>query len=792
MHILNSQIHQVVRKSDIAVAAVLVVTLAILAGSRSVHYLFFHVMAELFAIVVSLSIFILTWTSSRYLASGYLIILGGAYGAIGLVDVFHTLTFRGMSLFPGVSPNYPTQFWLTARYLEAIALLCGPLFIGRKPNFFLVSAGFAAIAAAASVSVMAQWFPATYIDGVGLTPFKVNSEYLIIAMLIAGFILLYRARRTFAPRIFFLLAASLWLAVATEFCFTRYVNFYDFTNELGHYLRFISVALAFVAVVISGVREPFDLIFREVGEHKRKLEELNQKLIESEDQLTRAQNVAQVGSWHLDAARNQLTASAEAGRMLGIPIDMPQTFETFCSRIHPNDLESVFKAWDRAVQGQIFSIEHRVVVGDMIRWVRERTEITFAGDGSRLAALSTVQDITERKQAEELLRESEESYRRQFSDNMAVMILLDPSNGRIIDANSAAAEFYGYSRTQMMAMHITEINPIPVTEARRLMNSVTPAKGKHFELQHRLADGSLRAVDVFSSQIRLGERLILHVIIHDITDRKHAEAQITLVNEELRQLNETLESRVRERTAQLEGANTMLEASTRELTRSNQELERFAYVASHDLQEPVRTVVGFIQLLEKRLAGKLDAESTEFMRHAVGGALHMRRMIQDVLTYSRVGARAASPKMTDAGEAVQGALALLGSQISSAGAMVETMPLPLVNADHTQLVQLFQNLIGNAIKFCQKEIPRVRIEARRDDAFWRFTITDNGIGIAAEYRERIFVIFQRLHTREAYDGTGLGLAICKRIVQGHGGEIGVDSASGGGSAFWFTIPDKNN
>uniref|UniRef100_UPI0025E99BF6 MASE3 domain-containing protein n=1 Tax=uncultured Thiodictyon sp. TaxID=1846217 RepID=UPI0025E99BF6 len=280
-----------VRTPGVAVAGVLLAIMGILAGARSVHYLLFHTMAELFAIVVSLCIFVLTWSSNRYLANGYLIVLGGAYGAygaIGFVDLFHTLTFKGMNLFPGVSTNYPTQFWLTARYLEAIALLLGPLAITRRPRFALVSAGFAIVALAACAAVVLQWFPATFIDGVGLTPFKVNSEYIIIAMLVVGFMLLYRNRRHFESRIFLLLAGSLWLAVATEFCFTRYAGFYDVTNELGHYFRFLSVALAFIAVVLSGVRQPFDLIFREMEANKRQLVELNEKLAKSEERYRTA------------------------------------------------------------------------------------------------------------------------------------------------------------------------------------------------------------------------------------------------------------------------------------------------------------------------------------------------------------------------------------------------------------------------------------------------------------------------------------------------------------------------
>ncbi len=307
-------------------------------------------------------------------------------------------------------------------------------------------------------------------------------------------------------------------------------------------------------------------------------------------------------------------------------------------------------------------------------------------------------------------------------------------------------------------------------------------------------DGTQTLLEVYGSPVTDEQGRIWASLASflDITERKLVEAEILKVGEELRQLNETLEARVKDRTVRLEGANLMLAASTQDLTRSNRELEQFAYVASHDLQEPLRMVVGFVQLLEKRLVNQLDDESREFMAFAVDGALRMQRLIQDILVYSRVSSRSAPRAMVDSADAVQEALTLLANSIEKTGALVQATNLPRLMADHTQLVQLFQNLIGNAIKFCRQGTPQVRVDAYRQAEQWRFTVTDNGIGIGSEYRERIFGIFQRLHTREEYDGTGIGLAICKRIVQRHGGEIGVGDAPGGGSMFWFTISEEAN
>ena len=227
-----------------------------------------------------------------------------------------------------------------------------------------------------------------------------------------------------------------------------------------------------------------------------------------------------------------------------------------------------------------------------------------------------------------------------------------------------------------------------------------------------------------------------------------------------------------------------------ELARSNAELTQFSYVASHDLQEPLRMVTGYVQLLEKRLAGQLNAETREFMGYAVDGAQRMHQLIEDILAYSRVNTGGRPLEAVDSGAALEEARARLAVRITETGAELSVPALPRVSADRTQLAQLFQNLIGNALKYCKGQAPRVQIEARREDRHWRFSVSDNGIGIEPQYRERIFGIFQRLHTRSEYPGTGIGLAICKRIVERHGGEIGVETAPGGGSVFWFTLPEE--
>jgi len=250
----------------------------------------------------------------------------------------------------------------------------------------------------------------------------------------------------------------------------------------------------------------------------------------------------------------------------------------------------------------------------------------------------------------------------------------------------------------------------------------------------------------------------------------------------------SMRERILQELAATQDANTVLQAHTAELERSNSELEQFAYLASHDLQEPLRKVASFTQLLQRRYTGQLDARADQYIEFAADGARRMQALINDLLSYSRVGRSAREPALVSSDAALAQARNNLAASIEETGATVETGHLPLVLAELTLLTAVFQNLLSNALKFSGGKPPRIVITTRRDESFWLFSFADHGIGIDPEYAERIFVIFQRLHERSAYQGTGIGLAMTRKIIEYFGGRIWLDTTYTEGARFLFTLP----
>jgi PAS domain S-box-containing protein len=367
--------------------------------------------------------------------------------------------------------------------------------------------------------------------------------------------------------------------------------------------------------------------------------------------------------------------------------------------------------------------------------------------------------FNERKRAEEALRESEDKYRTVLENIEDGYYEVDLA-GNFTFSNDSMCRILGYPKEELMGMNDRQYtdkeNAKKVFQAfNKVYRTGEPRRECDWEIIRK--DGTKKYVDASVSLRRdsSGKPIGFRGIVRDITERKRAEKA--------------------------------LKEKSEELVRSNKDLEQFAYVASHDLQEPLRMVTSYVQLLARRYKGKLDSDADEFIGFAVDGAIRMWKLINDLLTYSRVGMRGKELEPTDCETILHQSLNNLKVAIEEKEAVVTHDPLPTVMADSPQLGQLFQNLIGNAIKFRGNEAPRIHVSASQNGNGWTFSVRDNGIGIAPEYAERIFIIFQRLHRREEYPGTGIGLAVCKKIVERHGGRIWVESEVGKGATFYFTL-----
>jgi signal transduction histidine kinase len=279
----------------------------------------------------------------------------------------------------------------------------------------------------------------------------------------------------------------------------------------------------------------------------------------------------------------------------------------------------------------------------------------------------------------------------------------------------------------------------------------------------------------------IGEENAVELIKAGVTDYVIKDKLFTVVTKIVRALKESREQKEKKDQAE------KLAKYAQELERSNRELEEFAYVASHDLQEPLRMVGSFLQLLQRKYAGKLDKNADEYIRYAVDGAYRMKRLIGDLLNYSRTN-REWTIGQVDIAAIIRDVLKNLAASIQESGAMIHVGEMPQLAADPDQMLRLFQNLVGNAIKFRREEdTPVIEIDARRDDAHWLFSVQDNGIGIDPQYAEKIFVVFKKLHNNVRFEGTGIGLAIVKKIVERHGGKIWFESQPGKGTTFYFTL-----
>ena len=508
-------------------------------------------------------------------------------------------------------------------------------------------------------------------------------------------------------------------------------------------------------VIAEGQREQMK---REIS-NRRRLEESEQRfraLAESaNDGIVSADDEGRIIEWNRAArAMFGYEASEVTGRSLTLL--MPERYRA----AHLAGLERFQATGEARVLGR--PVELHGLRKDGSEFPIELSLSTWRTDGKPFFS-GIIRDITERKRVEDELKRM--SNRLLLATRAAAIGVwdFDPVDNHLVWDEQMfrifavkPEEFSGTYEGWAATVHPDDL----ARETEKVMRALRGEEEFDSEFRVIWPDQSVRHIKANASVQRDESGKAVHMVgtNWDITNQKHAEEE--------------------------------LKRTVAELALSNADLDQFASVASHDLQEPLRAVAGCTELLARGYRDKLDARAGELIQHTVEGAKRMQTLIHDLLAYSRVGTRGKGIAQTDSNAALDRALANLATAIRETGAVITRDPLPVLKADPTQLPQLFQNLIANGLKFSAGKKPEIHIGAQQMDGGWVFSVRDRGIGIEPQYRDRIFVIFQRLHTRTEYPGTGIGLAICKRIIERHGGRIWVESEPGQGSTFHFTIPEE--
>ena len=544
------------------------------------------------------------------------------------------------------------------------------------------------------------------------------------------------------------------------------VNEEEFTDSEGNI--HILVTKKTLYLDISGKKYIVASI-KDITERKQAENELRQ----NERKLKLAMDMAKLAHWEYDVSSDLFTFDDSFYKLYGTTADqeggLKMSSEEYAQKfIPPEESNMVMKEIAKALETDdpdfFGQVEHTIMrVDGEKRFIIVRYGIIKNAEGRTIKTYGANQDITELKMAEKELRESELKYRTLFNSSPDSTILIG-IDGNLMDVNHAAQEVTGLSKEDLIGKNFTELNllldeemPLHIEKVSQVLRGKS---SKPYESRFIDRNGKIRYAETYLKALKKDDEIFaFNVIAHDITERKKAEEKLKeIINE---------------------------------LERSNYELQQFAYITSHDLQEPLRTIASFTQLLERRYRGKLDSDADEFIEFIVDAAVRMKEMIQGLLEYSRVGTQKVEFKEVDLDVELEQVLSNLHALINKNNAEITYDPLPKVMADPDQMVRVFQNLISNAIKFRKPdEPPKIHVSCQidKENNEYIFSVADNGIGIEKEYKDKIFEVFKRLHAMGKYEGTGIGLSVVKRIIEQYDGRIWLESKLGEGSTFYFTLP----
>jgi PAS domain S-box-containing protein len=726
------------------------------------NYLMFHSLVELFGIIVTAAIFLIVWNVRDTIDNGYLQFLGIALLFVATIDLIHTLAYKGMGVFPGYGTDIPTQLWIAGRTMEALSLLMAPMFLSHRVRPQIIFASFLAILALLLLSIF-RWslFPACYVEGQGLTQFKVTAEYAICFILVLALIRLLRIRHSFQDSILILLCISIATTILSELAFTKYASVYGNSNLIGHLLKIISVVFIYKAIVETGFRRPYDLLYRSLAESERKFRstiESNMIGVVFADPITGA--VTEANDEYLrivGRSRADLKAGAINWKAM-TPAETLVREEAEIRNLVPGrtNISSFEKEYIRPDGTHV-----PVIIGG-----------TFLDD-TKHRMVAYVLDNTARKQAEQELRSSEEKFTKAFSGNPAAIAITRLNDGLFLDVNETWLQLNGYTQEEIIGRYARTMNIWPDLEsANRFVNELK-AKGtlRGWEQEFYKKSGEVFIAQLSAQVLTVrGEAFILSTMV-DITDLKRAEQSLRDSEEQLRFANDILEKRVKERTAELGHRALQLRQLATDLTLSEQrERQRLAMVLHDGLQQLLVAAKLRIALLER--AGDLHRAIAD-----------VSDLIDDSITTSRSLTAELSPPILYQGGLVPGIEWLANwmheKHRLSVNLVVRKQIGSLPEELTILLFQALRELLFNIVKHAG--VKAARVEITRLNGLVQLEVIDNGVGFDVK----------KIYFQEENSG-GMGLFSINERLSHLGGRMEAESAPGQGSRFRLITPQLDN
>ena len=704
------------------------------------NYLLFHGIAEIFSILIAWSIFIIAWNTRKIATNQYLLFLGIAFLFIGGIDLVHTLAYKGMGVFEGYGANLATQLWIAARYVESLSLLIAPFFIRHKLKTTLAFAAYVLVTSLLFLSIFV-WdiFPTCFVEGTGLTPFKKISEYVICAILLAAFGLLYHAREALDRDVLILLSASIFVTIASELCFTLYVDPYGLFNQLGHFLKIVSFYLIYRAIAVTALTKPYDFMFRELAESEERFRGI------VEDAPFGYYRVGRDGLWQYVNPVWERMHGYSFEDVVGRPFEITQTEEA---------VEQARELVQRTLAGESISGEFSRLTseGETENHLFNIQPVRRAGEVVAIEGFLT--DITELKRTEKALAGSEERY-RELADTLPQVVFEMDALGRITYVNEVAHRMFGF-KEEDVAAGLNSLDVIDASDHERLDSAIRKmmdgsSTGAVREYLARRKDGTVFPCIVYSVIIldEDGAPAGIRGILTDISERKAIEEELESIN---------------------------------------RELEVYAEVVSHDLRGPISVIksasMNLDGLMEECTDGDTTAQGNKIVEIIRNSTLNAEALIDNLLALAKAGQSPDEVGEIDVKGIVDKVLEDRVWPMEERGVRVSVDDdLGRIAADPTHVYQIFSNLIGNAISYNKSPEPRIEISHEEENGIHRYLVRDNGPGIPAEEVEDIFLpLF-----RGEGGGTGLGLSIVSKLVSLYGGRI--EAYNDKGACFTFTLRD---